>query len=595
MLMEQIPPGGKQEPPQVIRLGQIVIKPGRNPRKHFDEAEMQELENSIRAQGVIQPVLVRPIGDGMYELVAGERRVRASRKVFGENGETPALVKDIPEAVADAIALIENTVRADMSVAEEADAAGKLLVLFNGDKHAVARELGWPMKKLLRRLGLLVLAPEVSQALTERQISISHAELLAALPANMQATALGRIVEHKVSASTLREQIGRISVHLSRAVFDKEAAGCAACQFNTSVQQSTFEEAVDEGHCTNRSCFDGKTTERIEAIKDGYAGTVGTVRFLDASADSNYIKLQAEGALGVGDAQYAGCKACERFGCTISQEGAVEEDICFDIVCNRSKIMARLKAEKGGSQDKPSKRAGKQEPPAGKDRAGEPSRAVPPGAASSGPASSEKTAAQPSGNPKPAPTSGGLSMAVKDYRKGVWEDVAAKELRNRPGTARDFLIALALSGNASKINAGLMREAFKRLADEAPKNELTGAFKGVEDLAGTYREDLLTEAAVSAVKFIAEHDLRRVLGFLDAALAKHWRIGEEFLKLLTKGEIEGLCQEIGLKAHLGKQFGKVMGVKKPEVIVALLGAEGFHFEGVIPKVMDYRQSGGRNA
>ncbi len=158
-----------------------LIVPGKNPRRHFDPQKMGELVKSIRIKGVIQPVCLRPIGE-KFEIVAGERRVRAALAVYGPEGEIPAIVKELSDNEAEEDALIENTIRDDMSVTEEARAAGKVLARCKGDRDEAARVLAWPMPKLARRLALLELTEEVMDALDERKIQTGHAELLATVP-----------------------------------------------------------------------------------------------------------------------------------------------------------------------------------------------------------------------------------------------------------------------------------------------------------------------------------------------------------------------------------------------------------------------------
>jgi hypothetical protein len=89
--------------------------PGRNPRGYFDPSEMTELEESVKSKGVLQAILVRPRDAGRFEIVAGERRWRAAKKVFGDEYEIPALVRDLDDGEADEAALIENIQRANMS------------------------------------------------------------------------------------------------------------------------------------------------------------------------------------------------------------------------------------------------------------------------------------------------------------------------------------------------------------------------------------------------------------------------------------------------------------------------------------------------
>ena len=158
--------------PQIISSIQVArILPGVNPRHFFDPVEMAELEASIAVKGVIQPILVRPIKGG-YEVVAGERRVRAARKVLGDDYEIPVLVKDLTDAEADELALIENVSRANMSSTEEAVAAAKILGRCEGNRDEAAKRLGWTRKTLDKRLALMNCSPSVMAALDSRRIQL---------------------------------------------------------------------------------------------------------------------------------------------------------------------------------------------------------------------------------------------------------------------------------------------------------------------------------------------------------------------------------------------------------------------------------------
>ena len=135
-----------------IKVGNIL--PGRNPRGYFDPAEMTALEDSVKSKGVLQAILVRPRDAGRYEIVAGERRWRAAKKVFGDEYEIPALVRDLDDGEADEAALIENIQRADMSPTEEAEAAAKILGRCQGDRDEASHRLGWSRTTLDKRLAL---------------------------------------------------------------------------------------------------------------------------------------------------------------------------------------------------------------------------------------------------------------------------------------------------------------------------------------------------------------------------------------------------------------------------------------------------------
>lgn len=96
--------------PMVLKINQLIR--GRNPRTFFDPQEMSELVDSVRASGIAQPILVRPLEDGTYRIIAGERRVRAATEVFGDGGEIPALVRECSDDEEDVLSLIENVDRA---------------------------------------------------------------------------------------------------------------------------------------------------------------------------------------------------------------------------------------------------------------------------------------------------------------------------------------------------------------------------------------------------------------------------------------------------------------------------------------------------
>lgn len=163
------------------------IVQGKNPRTYFDPVKMKELEDGIRAVGVIQPIVVRPIpGTDLFEIIAGERRWRAAKNVFGDDYEIPVTVQEAGDAQAEAMAVIENHHRADMSAAEEAHAAQRQLQRNRGDREETARAMGWSADVLDRRLALLACTPTVLQALTERRILIGHAELLSGIPPDKQ-------------------------------------------------------------------------------------------------------------------------------------------------------------------------------------------------------------------------------------------------------------------------------------------------------------------------------------------------------------------------------------------------------------------------
>ena len=165
--------------PALLPVSRIV--PGRNPRTYFDEKAMQELIDSVRANGVLQPILVRPKAD-VFELVAGERRWRAAKAAGGDDVQIIAIVRDMSDEEADIAALVENVQRESMSPTEEAAGAAKLLGRLKGDRSECAKVLGWSMATLDSRLALMQCSSAVQGALNQRRLKLGHAELLALFP-----------------------------------------------------------------------------------------------------------------------------------------------------------------------------------------------------------------------------------------------------------------------------------------------------------------------------------------------------------------------------------------------------------------------------
>lgn len=329
------------------RMPLTMIRPGKNPRRYFDHEQMQELEASIREKGVIQPIVLRSTDEGFFEIIAGERRFRASLSVFGEAGDIPFLLRNSSDEDAEEISLIENTHRADMSPTEEAVHMGKIFKRCNGDKEETAKRLGIPVSTLNRRLALLSLLPEVMNALDERKILLGHAELLATIPPDKQVSALNNIIDHSLTVQVVKEKLAKLSQKLNVAIF--ELSSCASCACNSSQQSSLFAETIGEGYCTNSSCFEGKTKAHLEEIRTKLEEDVPTVKIIDIN-EQPMVKLSTKGNLGIGEEQMKACRSCANFGCTVSSLpgslGEVEKDICFDPNCHTSKVAEHITATK---------------------------------------------------------------------------------------------------------------------------------------------------------------------------------------------------------------------------------------------------------
>ena len=155
-----------------------LIPSPRNPRKTFSEADAEELVQSVRIRGVLQPLLVRPLDDGRYEIVAGERRWRAAQRAGVH--EVPVLIRDLTDAEALEVALIENIQRADLNPVEEADGYRQLMEHYGYTQQQLADAVGKSRSHIANTLRLLTLPSRVVGMLEQGALSAGHARALIA-------------------------------------------------------------------------------------------------------------------------------------------------------------------------------------------------------------------------------------------------------------------------------------------------------------------------------------------------------------------------------------------------------------------------------
>lgn len=162
-----------------------ALQPGKyQPRSRMDQEALNDLAASIKAQGVMQPILVRPLGGGKHEIIAGERRWRAAR--IAGLSSVPVLVRNVPDQQALAVALIENIQREDLNALEEAIGIERLIREFELTHQAVADAVGKSRATVSNLLRLLELPPPVRELLAQGQLEMGHARALLALPADQQ-------------------------------------------------------------------------------------------------------------------------------------------------------------------------------------------------------------------------------------------------------------------------------------------------------------------------------------------------------------------------------------------------------------------------
>jgi ParB family chromosome partitioning protein len=191
--------GGDEPPRESQRTLEISkIRPGRyQPRTRMDERSLEELAQSIRSQGILQPLLVRPVERERYELIAGERRWRAAQ--LAGLSEVPAVVREVPDGAALAMALIENIQREDLNPVEEAAGVQRLIDEFRMTHEQAADAVGRSRSATTNLLRLLRLAKPVQEMLLTGKIEMGHARALLALDAARQIEAATRVAARGLS------------------------------------------------------------------------------------------------------------------------------------------------------------------------------------------------------------------------------------------------------------------------------------------------------------------------------------------------------------------------------------------------------------
>ena len=256
-----------------------------NPRRTFEPSRLIELAQSISANGLIQPITVRPKGE-RFEIVAGARRFRAAQ--LAELAEVPARVIELGDTQMLEIQIVENSQREDVHPYEEASGYHRLLQLPGYDVAALAAKCSKSQSHIYSRLSLLSLVPEVAEAFQKDEIRAGHANLLARLTPAQQAEAFPHaflethsqeryLLPFKRLAAWIQEHF---YLALADAPFDTESASllpeagsCLDCPKRTGYNTALFADITDD-NCLDGTCFRSKIASHIESAKAGIANLV---------------------------------------------------------------------------------------------------------------------------------------------------------------------------------------------------------------------------------------------------------------------------------------------------------------------------------
>ena len=267
-----------------IPIGAIQPSP-RNPRKTFDEADLKELADNIKQQGLLQPITVRPTLDGCYEIVCGERRYRAWCLLVKDGGqvsvEIPSIVREMTDEQAFDAMIAENLQRKDVDPMEEAFAFAQLVAMGKTIEE-IALRFGKSKRFIADRIRLDKLLPELKKAVTDEKINIGSALLLCKLDENQQQEFLDEYnlddldEGETIVKDEVEDFIDNMFMRIDRAPWKEDFCGscgcaCEKCQFNNANAGCLFYEmkiTKEQASCTNRDKFNAKRMDWLKHLID---------------------------------------------------------------------------------------------------------------------------------------------------------------------------------------------------------------------------------------------------------------------------------------------------------------------------------------
>ena len=265
-----------------------------NPRRSFSEAKLQELEQSIRAQGILVPLIVRKTEPQTFEVVAGARRFRAAQRA--ELFALPVRIVELTDSEAITLQLVENAIREDVHPYEEAMAYKSLLEAAEPryDVASISLKTGRSVTHIYGRLRMAELIPEAAEVFQANQITAGHAVLIARLPQEQQKEALKAAFredwrskeKQAVSVRELAQWIrDTLMLTLGDAVFDREdpnlfppAGACVTCATRTGANTALFDDFFQDDRCLLASCFHQKVENHIAREKQKNQGLIQITR-----------------------------------------------------------------------------------------------------------------------------------------------------------------------------------------------------------------------------------------------------------------------------------------------------------------------------
>jgi ParB family transcriptional regulator, chromosome partitioning protein len=337
---------------QMLPLSRLHESPT-NPRRVFDESKLLELAASLRAQGLIQPIVARPNAD-RFEIVAGARRYRAAQ--LAELLEIPTRVVSLTDEQALEWQLIENSQRIDVHPYEEAQGFQRLLDLPGYDVASLAEKTGKSESLVYARLAFLQLIPEVAEAFQQERITASHANLIARLPQDRQKDAFEHCWRkdwqeseaHLLPAKYLSAWIdNNVYLPLAEAPFDREdtslnpaAGACSDCPRRSGFNTSLFSD-VSGDQCMDSDCYRVKLSAHVqrevaakpELVQIETAYRSPKERQPDTLARNEYTDLETFKDEGEDDAGITPCESSKTAIVVYGEGAGTTRTVCTDSNC----------------------------------------------------------------------------------------------------------------------------------------------------------------------------------------------------------------------------------------------------------------------
>ena len=254
---------------QIEQIPIASIKPNKyQPRSVFSEEKIEELARTIHTHGVIQPIVIRSIGENQFEIIAGERRYRAMKLL--EWLEVPAIVRNLDDKETASIALIENLQREELTPIEEAYAYEQLLQLHSLTQEALAQRLGKGQSTIANKIRLLKLPDEIKNAIMEKKLSERHARALISLKdSKLQIAVYEEVLEKQLNVKQLENRVQELLHPEKKKEKSKIARNRKSVSRDVRIAVNTIKQSLS---LVTKSGIDVKTEE--EDSEDYYTITV---------------------------------------------------------------------------------------------------------------------------------------------------------------------------------------------------------------------------------------------------------------------------------------------------------------------------------